>query len=243
MPGSEPANSLKISQLSLASTPIPLTSKFPVSIGGGLRVVTLNSLLNSVTGGTVTSVSAGVNIKLNPNPITSTGSISFNLPGLVIPYAGNKSPDDWVFCDGSSYPTNGVYTDLFAVVGYRFGGSGNSFQVPDLRGRMPASGYENGQVGTSGGSENVFLTSTQIAMRQHTHTGSTDFCLDVQYNGECCDAGDHRVRLIGAKSWGASGTQQTWSVSDSLPVNSPQSPSSSHNNMPPGLIVNFIIKL
>lgn len=243
MPGSEPANYLRISQLSTVSSPVPTVCRLPVSVGGAVRQTSLGSLLNSVTGGTVTSVSQGVNIKLTPNPITSTGEASFHLPGLIIPYAGSSAPVGWVFCNGDSKPITGVYADLWNVIQYRYGGSGSSFNLPDLRGRVGASRYGGGNAGTFGGEENVFLASTQIGMKPHTHVGNTDFCLNVLYNGECCDAGDWKVGLIGAKSWGNGENYQTWSVSGSLPANSPQAPASSHNNMPPGLVLNYIIKL
>jgi microcystin-dependent protein len=243
MPGSEPANYLRISQLRTVPAPVPTVCRLPIVVGGAVRQTSLSSLLSAVTGGTVTSVSQGVNIKLAPNPITTTGTISFYLPGLIIPYAGSTAPTGWVFCNGESKPITGVYADLWNVVQYRYGGSGSSFNLPDLRGRIPASNYAAGAAGTSGGEENVFLTTTQIGMKSHTHIGSTGFCLNVASNGECCDAGDHKVKLCGAKNWKAAGTRQTMSVSDSLPVNPPQSPSSGHNNMPPGLILNYLIKL
>ena len=189
MPGGEPRNSLRISQLATVPAPVPLTAKIPVVIGGASRVVTLNSLLNSVTGGTVTSISQGTNVKLTPNPITSTGTISFYLPGMIIPYAGSSEPFGWVFCNGLSFPIDGVYSDLFNAIQYRYGGSGSSFKVPDLRGRIPfgkaqnssassplsGSSFDNGTYynsGSYGGSENHYLTSSQTAVKSHQHTSS-----------------------------------------------------------------------
>ena len=39
----------------------------------------------------------------------------------------------WMFCDGRSLPTYD-YPELFAVLGYVYGGSDNQFLIPDYRG-------------------------------------------------------------------------------------------------------------
>jgi microcystin-dependent protein len=243
MPGSEPANYLRISQLATVPAPVPTVCRLPVVVGGAVRQTSLTSLLSAVTGGTVTSISEGVNIKLTPNPITTTGTASFHLPGLIIPYAGSSAPAGWVFCNGESKPITGAYADLWAVIQYRFGGSGTSFNLPDLRGRIPANAYSAGVAGTSGGEENVFLSSTQVGIKQHTHTGNKDFKLDVVYNGPCCDGGDWTVDLFGAAQWGLGGNYQTWNANGSLTLNPVVTAAKSHNNMPPGLVLNYIIKL
>ncbi|NBO25984.1 MAG: tail fiber protein [Actinobacteria bacterium] len=243
MPGGEPANSLRISQLATTPAPVPLTAKIPVVIGGATRVVTLNALLNSVTGGTVNSISQGAGVRLSPNPITTTGTISFHLPGLVIPYAGQTEPLGWVFCNGSSYPVDGVYSDLFSIVGYTYGGSGNSFKVPDLRGRMVSCGYSGGGLGSSGGEETVVLASTQVALKDHVHQQSTpNICMQASPPGSCCTDGKRSQQCIGATRWNAGGTSRTWYASGALTANSPLS-ATPHNNIPPGLVMNFIVKL
>jgi microcystin-dependent protein len=48
---------------------------------------------------------------------------------VVIP-----APSGWELCEGQSLDT-AVYPDLFAVIGYTYGGSGSTFNLPDLRGR------------------------------------------------------------------------------------------------------------
>jgi microcystin-dependent protein len=77
--------------------------------------------------------------------------------GTVVPYAGSTAPAGWVFADGGSLST-ATYADLFAAVGYTYGGSGGSFNVPDMRNRYPigsGNGVNNGQaVGTNNNSWN-----------------------------------------------------------------------------------------
>lgn len=54
--------------------------------------------------------------------------------GGLCPYGGNTAPYGFLVCDGSSVSTT-TYADLFAAIGYNFGGVGGSFQLPDLRDR------------------------------------------------------------------------------------------------------------
>jgi hypothetical protein len=53
--------------------------------------------------------------------------------GTILPFAGNKVPDGWLFCDGVSYPV-ADYQDLASVLGAT--GATSTFAVPDLRGRF-----------------------------------------------------------------------------------------------------------
>lgn len=57
-------------------------------------------------------------------------------PGIIEMYAGTAAPSGYVFCDGAAYGT-GTYPALFAVIGYAYGGSGGTFNVPDFRARHP----------------------------------------------------------------------------------------------------------
>lgn len=56
--------------------------------------------------------------------------------GLLSMFAGSLAPTGWLFCDGSSYAT-ATYPDLFAVIGYTYGGAGSNFNVPDMREAAP----------------------------------------------------------------------------------------------------------
>jgi hypothetical protein len=64
--------------------------------------------------------------------------------GSVLMYASNTIPttqtisgiNDFLLCDGSSYSTT-TYSELYAVIGTTFGGSGSNFNVPDYRTYFP----------------------------------------------------------------------------------------------------------
>lgn len=54
--------------------------------------------------------------------------------GAVVAFARSINPTGrWLYCDGASLNT-GLYNPLFLAIGYSFGGSGSSFNLPDLRG-------------------------------------------------------------------------------------------------------------
>lgn len=58
-----------------------------------------------------------------------------NLPaGIIMDYAGSSVPTGWLECDGTGKSTT-TYAALFAAIGYTWGGSGATFNVPDFRGR------------------------------------------------------------------------------------------------------------
>jgi len=56
--------------------------------------------------------------------------------GAVRYFARNSAPDGWVKANGAGLSTS-TYANLFAVIGYTWGGSGGTFNVPDMRGEFP----------------------------------------------------------------------------------------------------------
>ena len=93
--------------------------------------------------------------------------------GVVLPYAGSAAPPGWALCEGQAVSRT-TYAPLFAAVGITYGaGDGvTTFNLPDLRGRVPvgASGADIAgdaprsarALGASGGAEEVVLTTDQI---------------------------------------------------------------------------------
>ena len=53
--------------------------------------------------------------------------------GSILPFGGTVAPRGFLLCDGTSYSAT-QYVALFNAVGYTFGGSGTSFNVPSLTG-------------------------------------------------------------------------------------------------------------
>lgn len=62
--------------------------------------------------------------------------------GTVLPWPDTTVPTGYLECDGSSLSTT-TYADLYAVLGYIYGGAGASFNIPDYRGEF-LRGFDNG---------------------------------------------------------------------------------------------------
>jgi hypothetical protein len=53
--------------------------------------------------------------------------------GVILPYVGSVAPSGWLFCNGSEYARVGIYNQLFAVIGTKFGYlSTGTFSLPNL---------------------------------------------------------------------------------------------------------------
>lgn len=101
--------------------------------------------------------------------------------GAVMPYPAATVPTGWLECNGASLSTTD-YPELFAKLGYTYGGSGSSFRLPDYRGeflrgqnrgagRDPDAGSRlNRGDGTTG--DNVG-TRQDSQYASHTHSAST----------------------------------------------------------------------
>ena len=86
-------------------------------------------------------------------------------------------PRGWAFCNGQILPI-AQNQALFSLLGVSFGGNGvTSFQLPDLRGRMPlhpgtspSGSFVSGQ---RGGEEATTLTQGQMPMHIHQMGATT----------------------------------------------------------------------
>ena len=140
-------------------------------IGAGNSVVGTGTT-QTLTNKTLTSPKINENVSLTATStelnyvdgVTSAiqTQIDTNTPiGMISPYSGSVSPTGWLLCDGSSYSTT-TYANLFAVIGYTFGGTTGSFSVPNLKGRvivgMDATQTEFDLLGEAGGAKTHFHT-------------------------------------------------------------------------------------
>jgi len=88
--------------------------------------------------------------------------------GEVKMFGGTYPPENWAFCDGSLMEIS-YYSNLYSIIGIQFGGDGiSTFNLPDLRGRIPVStGYDKTQ-GQIGGFETVQLKTDEIPSHSHS---------------------------------------------------------------------------
>lgn len=97
--------------------------------------------------------------------------------GEIKMFAGTFAPRGYLFCDGAVLPIN-QYTALFSLVGTTYGGNGmTTFQLPDLRGRVPV--HRSNGAGTTAqrsqgqpfGQDTVALTTANLPA--HSHAASS----------------------------------------------------------------------
>lgn len=147
-------------------------------------------------------------------------------PGMLMMYAANTAPSGWLVCDGSGYSTT-TYAALFAVIGYTYGGSSGTFDVPDFRGYFPRGFDSSGAIDPG----RTFGTTQADAFQGH-------------YHAPLSPAINFRGRYSGGANGISSGTGGTETDTTGAPVTDGTNgtPRTAKETRPVNLAVNFIIK-
>jgi microcystin-dependent protein len=166
--------------------------------------------------------------------------------GITFPFAGATAPSGWLLCDGSAVSRT-TYAQLFATIGTTFGvGDGaTTFNVPDVRGRAPigagqGSGLTNRTLGGTTGAETVALAAAEMPVHNHGVTDPGHFhAVSQQTTTEPGGPGFTFFPLADAN--GTNNTRATDSKVTNITIQNAGS-GSAHNNMPPSVVLNYIIK-
>lgn len=105
----------------------------------------------------------------NEVDVTIAAALVSGVPsGAIMPYGGSAAPTDWLLCDGGAVSRT-TYAALFTAIGTAYGaGDGSTtFNLPDLRGRIPVGKGSNVSVDTLGENEGVAEANRRP---QHRHT-------------------------------------------------------------------------
>jgi microcystin-dependent protein len=136
----------------------------PTHLDNGTDVIPVSTTLRT---GLLPKLSGNADTRLD-----GTGAWQVSHPaGMVVDFAGSTPPGGWLMCDGQAYSTT-TYAALFGVIGYSYGGSGGSFNVPDARGRTSIGagqgpGLTNRGLTAKGGEETHVLSISEMPVHNH----------------------------------------------------------------------------
>ena len=142
--------------------------------------------------------------------------------GVIKLYSGAAAPTGWLLCNGAAISRT-TYAALFAITGilYGVGDGSTTFNIPDLRGRVPvglSTDTEFDALGETGGEKTHVLTEAELAAHTHTYNKPTTF--------------DHT----------SAGSESEYGVKVATADTGSAGSGDAHNNLQPYQTVNFIIK-
>jgi len=161
--------------------------------------------------------------------------------GMIAMWATATAPTGYVLCNGASLDTT-TYANLFAVIGYTFGGSSANFNVPDYRNKFPIGSGTNALAATGGSADAVVVSHTHTATSTVTDPGHVHPPLSpaTSFTGPP----NNSQGLTGAPQQ-ATNMATTGSAVTGITVattNTTAGVSGTGLNLPPYLAINFIIK-
>lgn len=171
-------------------------------------------------------------------------ALSYVAVGTIYPYAGDTPPETFMFCDGKELDVD-EYTELFGVIGYKFGGSEGKFHLPNLKGRTLVGKNENDEdfknLGNIGGEKKHKLCEDELPKLN----GSVSF-RDVDISEHNLLTSANGVFSRDFKNWEGSHSVLNTETSSEVILNYLNinlGGDAEHNNMQPYVVVNYIIKV
>ena len=156
--------------------------------------------------------------------------------GTIIQSAAVNIPTGWLLCDGASI-LKSIYLNLHNAIGYTYGGSGNNFNVPDVRGRVAIGtgtgvGLTARTLGNTAGEETHILTVAEMPTHSHTSNAIGGTIGLITSNG---------TNTASSGLDNTSGEPNLFSTLPALTINNEGS-SNAHNNKQPYIVFNYLIK-
>lgn len=187
--------------------------------------------------------------------------------GALMQWAGSAAPSGWLLADGSVV-SRATFAALFSAIGtvYGAGDGSTTFGLPNLKARIPV-GYDAGNanfnaLGKVGGAETVALTIAELAAHAHAVTDPTH---NHTVNNPTHDHATNGVAAGGTNpnAPGVAGVLGSADTGTGIALNLDITPAgagvsangsgsgisiqnngsgSAHNNLPPYVAMNYIIK-
>jgi len=157
-------------------------------------------------------------------------------------FAGNFAPTGWALCNGQLLPIS-QNTALFSLLGTQFGGDGRTtFGLPNLQGAMPnhqgqGPGLSSYVVGQTGGAPAVTLLQSQLPVHSHSAQAATTGGVNSPAGALW---GESKLGKTPLNVYAASGANNVAMNPAAVAITGGGQP---HNNMPPYLVLTFIIAL
>ena len=185
--------------------------------------------------------------------VTEAGAAAPLPSGMLAPFAGSTAPTGWLLSDGSAVSRT-TYSALFTAIGTTYGtGDGSTtFNLPDLRGRTPfgkddmggtaqnritsaISGVTGTTLGAAGGDQRLHAHDhpNSVATSSHVHAQTSAFTTTYSANN------GYQFTLGGTVS---NQTVNTAGPSASTTVGN-NTQGGTAQNLPPAIILNYIIKV
>jgi microcystin-dependent protein len=219
----------------------PMSGNLNIANNRVINVADPTSAQDAATKTYVDAVGFTVAPGTSGNVLTSNGTIWTSAAATTIPsgsmqmWPTSTAPTGYLLCAGAAVSRT-VYAALYAVIGttYGVGDGSTTFNLPDLRGRMPLGVNGSYALASTGGSADSIVVS-------HTHTATvTDPGHLHAINGS---------NVAGGFAAGSNGYQNTGTTNSATAVtgisvsNSTVGSSGTGANLPPYLAINFIIKV
>ncbi len=167
------------------------------------------------------------------------------LPGEIRMYGGAAAPAKWLLCNGAAVSRT-TYDNLFAIISTTFGaGDGSTtFNLPDMQGRIPVgagsgAGLTARTLADTGGTETHQLTTSELPAHNHTFNQSDITATSHGGNpGWYLGFGDDGGR---PEAYFQAQTQNSLTSYHNDTIGSTGN-DTAHENMPPFLALNYIIR-
>jgi microcystin-dependent protein len=187
--------------------------------------------------------------------------------GIINQYGGSTAPSGYLMCTGQSISTT-EYPALFQAIGYTYGGSGASFNVPNLQNHVPVglgAEIEFNALGKTGGNKIHQLSVNEMPIHSHeqnphnhdqnshTHNANSNRTAPSVFSSspssQTTGFADGGEGIVINTFWANAGTQGLRNVSTTTATNKVTTATNqdagggqAHNNLQPYIVLNYIIK-